>query len=101
NQQGGRTVSGMFTLAQGTALTVVRETDAGIVVRGARVLATLGPMSDEIAVYSPRVARHTDKHSPFAINFAIPCGSPGLKFLCRESFDLGRSHFDHPLASRF
>src|SRR5690349_10587763 len=58
-------------------------------------------MSDEIAVYSPRVARHTEKHSPFAINFEIPCGTPGLKFLCRESFDLGRSRFDHPLGSRF
>ena len=80
---------------------MVRETDAGIIVRGARVLATLGPSSDEIAVYSPRVAQHTETHSPFALNFAIPCGTPGLKFLCRESFDLGRSHFDHPLGSRF
>src|SRR2546425_232466 len=101
NLQRSRTVSGVFNLEEGTALSVVRETDAGIVVRGARILATLGPMSDEIAVYSPRVARHTEKHSPFAINFAIPCGTPGLKFLCRESFDLGRSRFDHPLASRF
>jgi 4-hydroxyphenylacetate 3-monooxygenase len=91
----------VFNLEAGTALAVVRETDAGIVVRGARVLATLGPMADEIAVYSPRVARHTEKHSPFAMNFAIPCGTPGLKFLCRESFDLGRSRFDHPLGSRF
>src|SRR6266850_235976 len=72
NLQRSRTVSGVFNLEQGTALSVVRETDAGIVVRGARVLATLGPMSDEIAVYSPRVARHTEKHSPFAVNFAIP-----------------------------
>ena len=39
--------------------------------------------------------------SPFALSFAIPCGTPGLRFLCRESFDLGRSHFDHPLGSRF
>src|SRR5438477_6522695 len=101
NLQRSRNITGVFNLEAGTALAVVRETDAGIVVRGARVLATLGPMSDEIAVYSPRVARHTDKHSPFAMNFAIPCGTPGLKFLCRESFDLGRSRFDHPLASRF
>ena len=101
NLQRSRTVSGMFNLEEGTALSVVRETDAGIVVRGARVLATLGPMADEIAVYSPRLARHTEEHSPFALNFAIPCGTPGLKFLCRESFDLGRSHFDHPLGSRF
>jgi 4-hydroxyphenylacetate 3-monooxygenase len=101
NLQRSRTATGVYNLEQGTALSVVRETDAGIVVRGARVLATLGPMSDEIAVYSPRVAQHTDKHSPFAINFAIPCGTPGVKFLCRESFDLGRSRFDHPLGSRF
>jgi 4-hydroxyphenylacetate 3-monooxygenase len=70
-------------------------------VRGARILATLGPLSDEIAVYSPRLARHSEDHSPFAINFAIPCNTRGLRFLCRDSFDLGRSHFDHPLGSRF
>jgi len=101
NLQRSRTLTGVFNLQEGTALQVMRETDAGVVVRGARILATLGPMSDEIAVYSPRVARHTEKHSPFALNFAIPCGTPGLKFLCRESFDLGRSRFDHPLGSRF
>ena len=101
NLQRSRTVSGVFNLEAGTALQVVRETDAGIVVHGARILATLGPLADEIAVYSPRVARHTESHSPFALNFAISCGTPGLKFLCRESFDLGRSHFEHPLGSRF
>jgi len=101
NLQRSRTVSGMFKLEQGTALEAVRETDAGVVVRGARILATLGPLSDEIAVYSPRLGRYDQPHSPFALSFAIPCGTPGLRFLCRESFDLGRSHFDHPLASRF
>src|ERR1700722_4650208 len=101
NLQRSRTVSGIFNLQEGTALEVIRETDAGIVVRGARILATLGPLADEIGVYSPRMGRHTEDHSPFAVSFAIPCGTPGLKFLCRESFDLGRSHFDHPLGSRF
>jgi 4-hydroxyphenylacetate 3-monooxygenase len=101
NLQRSRTVSGIFNLQEGTALEVVRETDAGIVVRGARILATLGPLADEIGVYSPRMARHAETHSPFAVSFAIPCGTPGVKFLCRESFDLGRSHFDHPLGSRF
>jgi 4-hydroxyphenylacetate 3-monooxygenase len=101
NLQRSRNVSGMFNLEDGTALRVVRETDSGIVVRGARILATLGPLSDEIAVYSPRLGQHTSKDSPFAMSFAIPCSTPGLRFLCRESFDLGRSHFDHPLGSRF
>src|SRR5262245_2637839 len=101
NLQRSRSVSGAFNLEEGTALRVVRETDAGIVVRGARVLATLGPLADEIAVYSPRLGRMRETHSPFAVNFAIPCGTPGLRFLCRESFGLGRSHFEHPLGSRF
>ncbi len=35
------------------------------------------------------------------MSFSIDCGTEGLKFLCRDSFDLGRSHFDAPLASRF
>ncbi len=84
------------------ALSVVRETDAGIVVNGARVLATLGPLSDEIIVYPARTHRLPgDAGERYAFGFALPCNTPGMKFLCRESFDLGRSHFDHPLASRF
>lgn len=84
------------------ALSVVKETDAGIVVNGARVLATLGPLSDEIIVYPARTHRLPgDAGERYAFGFALPCNTPGLKFLCRESFDLGRSHFDHPLASRF
>jgi 4-hydroxyphenylacetate 3-monooxygenase len=101
NLQRSRSVTGVFNLQEGTALEVVRETDKGIIVKGARILATLGPLADEIAIYSPRMARHTEGHSPFAVNFAIPCGTPGLRFLCRDSFDQGRSHFDQPLASRF
>jgi 4-hydroxyphenylacetate 3-monooxygenase len=101
NLQRSREVSGMFNLQEGTALHVVKETSAGLVVRGARVLATLGPLADEIAVYSPRLGQHRDNHSPYALNFAIPCHTPGLRFLCRDTFDYGRTHFDHPLGSRF
>lgn len=101
NLQRSRNASGLYNLQEGTALRCVRETDAGIVVRGARVLATLGPFADEIAVYSPRVPLHTDGHNPFALNFAIPCDTRGLRFLCRDSFDQGRSRFDYPLSGRF
>jgi 4-hydroxyphenylacetate 3-monooxygenase len=83
------------------ALSVVRETDEGIVVNGVRALATL-PLADEIAVYparSHRLPDGTSQRTSFA--FAIPCHTPGLRFLCRESFDLERSRFDHPLGSRF
>jgi 4-hydroxyphenylacetate 3-monooxygenase len=101
NLQRSRNASGMFNLEEGTALEVKKETSAGIIVHGARILATLGPLSDEIAVYSPRLARHSEAQSNFAMSFSIDCGTPGLKFLCRDSFDHGRSHFDAPLASRF
>ena len=83
------------------ALSVVKETDEGIVVHGARVLATL-PIADEIAVYPPRshhLPADAARRTSFA--FALPCNAPGLKFLCRESFDLQRTRFDHPLGSRF
>ena len=79
------------------ALSVVKETDEGIVVDGARVLATL-PVADEIAVYPPRshhLPPDAARRTSFA--FAMPCHTPGLKFLCRESFDLQRTRFDHPL----
>ena len=93
--------AGLLDDATDVALSVVQETDAGIVVNGARVLATL-PLADKIAVYparSHRLPGGAPERTSFA--FAIPCHTPGLKFLCRESFDLERSHFDHPLGSRF
>ncbi len=85
------------------AMQIMKETDAGIVVRGPRVLATLGPLSDEIAVYPVRNSQleGTEDAWRYAFAFCIPCDTPGLRFLCRESFDLGRSSFDHPLGSRF
>jgi 4-hydroxyphenylacetate 3-monooxygenase len=101
NLQRQRSPLGGQHLSEDTALRVVHETDAGIIVKGSRVLATLGPISDEIAVYSPRLRKMSEGSSPYALNFSIPCGTPGVRFLCRESFDLGRSHFDHPLGSRF
>ena len=84
------------------ALTVEKETDAGLIVHGARVLATLAPLSEEIALY-PTTSHQLPGQAPerYSFAFAIPCNTPGLRFQCRESFDQGRSHFDHPLGSRF
>jgi 4-hydroxyphenylacetate 3-monooxygenase len=80
---------------------VVREDDNGIVVRGARLLATIGPIADELLVFPSTVLKGTPDDAPYSFAFAINCDAPGLRFLCRESMDHGRSHFDHPLASRF
>ncbi|HEY3364648.1 MAG TPA: 4-hydroxyphenylacetate 3-monooxygenase, oxygenase component [Symbiobacteriaceae bacterium] len=83
------------------AAAVVRRTDEGIVIRGCRLLATLGPIADEIMVFPSTLLKATPEDEPYAYAFAIPCDTPGVKFICRESFDYGRSPFDHPLGSRF
>ncbi|MEZ5818014.1 MAG: 4-hydroxyphenylacetate 3-monooxygenase, oxygenase component [Hyphomicrobiaceae bacterium] len=101
NLQRSRDASGVYNLEEGTALRAVKETDAGIVVRGARVLATLGAFADEIAVYTPRLGHYGSGHSPYALSFSIACDTRGLKFVCRDSVDQGRSRFDQPLSSRF
>ena len=86
----------------GGALAVTKETDDGLIVNGARVLATLGPLSDEIAVYPARSHRLPDgSEGRYSFAFAIPSDTKGLRYLCRESYDLERSNFDHPLGSRF
>src|SRR5438309_5958220 len=84
------------------ALRVVEETDRGLIMSGARILATLAPASDELFV-APAPSRSVPggQPNPRAFVFAIPVATPGLRFICRESFDIGRSSFDHPLGSRF
>jgi 4-hydroxyphenylacetate 3-monooxygenase oxygenase component len=81
------------------ALHKVAETDEGIVVRGARMLATLAPFADELTVYPGSDIRPQD--GDYALAFATPMGTPGLKFICRDSYSKQRSTFDYPLSSRF
>ncbi len=83
------------------ALKIVERTNQGIIVSGARMLATLGPLAEELLVFPSTVLKEEASAEPFALAFAINCNAPGLKFLCRDSFDLGRSRFDAPLSSRF
>lgn len=78
----------------------VGETKAGIVVRGARVLATLAPYADEQTVY-PALSLPQGADA-YALAFAIPLDTPGLKFLCRDSAAApGADVFDKPLSTRF
>ncbi|TME44263.1 MAG: 4-hydroxyphenylacetate 3-monooxygenase, oxygenase component [Chloroflexi bacterium] len=83
------------------ALRVIDETDSGLVLSGARILATLAPASDELFVAPAPSRSYAGAGNPRAFAFAIPVATPGLRFICRESFDVGRSSFDHPLGSRF
>jgi len=78
----------------------VGETREGIVVRGAKMLATMAPLTEEVLVLPfGGVAPGDDA---YALVFAIPNTTPGLKYICRETVaPLPRSRFDHPLSSRF
>ena len=78
----------------------VDETAGGIVVRGARILATLAPFADEIAVY-PGLSIPAGAEA-YALAFAIPVDTPGLIFVCRDSASAPGVHrFNRPLSSRF
>ncbi|MEV5573187.1 4-hydroxyphenylacetate 3-hydroxylase N-terminal domain-containing protein [Spirillospora sp. NPDC052269] len=81
---------------------VERETDAGLVVSGAKVVATGSALTHHtfIAHYGVPV-----KRKEFALIATIPTGAPGVKLICRPSYtaNAGASAggpFDYPLSSR-
>ncbi len=82
-----------------TQLHKVEDTEHGILVRGARVLATLAPFADELAVYPSQPM--PDASGRHALSFCIRMDTPGLKFICRDSVSLPGNRFDHPLSGRF
>ncbi|MGG3562139.1 4-hydroxyphenylacetate 3-monooxygenase, oxygenase component [Neobacillus rhizosphaerae] len=77
---------------------VIDRNEKGIIIKGARLLATQGGITDEVLVYTaPK--KFMDPAEAFA--FSIPSDTEGLKFICRESFVGGDSPFNHPLSSRY
>nr|WP_233711554.1 4-hydroxyphenylacetate 3-monooxygenase, oxygenase component [Lederbergia citrisecunda] len=77
---------------------VVEKNEKGLVIKGARLLATQGGITDEILVFSaPRLFFDPDQ----AFAFSIPSDTEGLKFICRESFVGSESLFNHPLSARY
>jgi 4-hydroxyphenylacetate 3-monooxygenase len=82
---------------------VDRETDAGIFVSGAKVVATGAPMTQYIYVAFNGLVMHKEKR--FSPIFIVSPGDPGVKLICRSSyeFNAGVVHrpFDAPLSGRF
>jgi aromatic ring hydroxylase len=79
-------------------LRVVAERDDGVVVRGAKILATLAPFADELLVYPYRQLRESD--ADLALCFAVPAATDGLTLFCRPSLAADRPE-DRPFAGRF
>jgi 4-hydroxyphenylacetate 3-monooxygenase len=81
-------------------LHLVRETDNGIVVRGAKY-ETAAAYANQ-AFVKPTIANWGDSElSDYALGFICDMGSPGIKHVCRTGFAGRAPAEDYPLANRF
>ena len=84
-------------------ITIQKETDAGLYVSGAKVVAT----SSALTHYNflGQNAAMPIHDSDLAVMFITPMNVPGVKLLCRTSYEMAAtvmgSPFDYPLSSRF
>ena len=81
----------------------VKETDEGVVVRGAKMVATGSALSNyNFVSYHGNVPI---KKEEYALSFFAPMDHPDIKLLCRPSYEFMAaavgSPFDYPLSSRF
>lgn len=81
---------------------VEKETDAGLVLSGAKVVATGSALTHANFVAHPTTTQIKTKE--FAAVFIAPMDTPGVKLICRPSYAMAAevmgSPFDYPLASR-
>jgi 4-hydroxyphenylacetate 3-monooxygenase len=79
---------------------VVRETDAGLVIRGAKY-ETAAAYADQ-AFLKPTIGAWTSEAlSDYAVGCILRMGAPGVKHICRSGFAGRASAADYPLANRF
>lgn len=79
-------------------LHVVRETKEGIVVRGAKMIATGAPYTHDFVIFSfLQFQSHNKSHAHVLI---VPANSAGLHIVCRESFADAREQ-NHPLSAKY
>src|SRR5437762_8271403 len=85
------------------AAKIVKETDAGIVIRGARMVATLCAYSDDLLVLPSTYIANSKEAEPYAFGFSVKVNAPGLRFICRPSVihQNAASPMDYPLSARF
>ena len=81
-------------------LHVVKETDEGIVVRGAK-FETAAPYANQ-AFTKPTIANWgNEAYSDYAVGFICDLGSPGIRMICRTGFAGRAPKEDYPLSNRF
>ena len=81
---------------------VEKETDGGLIMSGAKVVATGSAFCHHnfIGTSSPIPVQTKE----FSASFTVPMGTPGVKLICRPSYEFQAtttgSPFDNPLSSR-
>jgi len=82
---------------------VVKERDDGIVVSGAKMLGTGSAMTHATFVaLNSSTTLDAEKAKDFSLVFIAPMDTPGVKLVCRTSYEENaHSPFDQPLSSRF
>ena len=84
-------------------ITIDKETDAGINVSGAKVVATSAALTHYNFLGQNMSAEITD--DDLAVMFIAPMDAPGVKLFCRASYEMQAavmgSPYDYPLSSRF
>jgi 4-hydroxyphenylacetate 3-monooxygenase len=79
---------------------VVKETDSGIVIKGAQQVATGGVLSDYLHLSCIHPLQPGDEN--YANCLVVPISAPGLKLFPRRPYALRADNcFDYPLSSRF
>ncbi|WP_067935607.1 4-hydroxyphenylacetate 3-hydroxylase family protein [Alicyclobacillus kakegawensis] len=79
-------------------LRIVRENSDGVVVRGAKMIATAAPYTHDFLIFP---FYHVDAaHPEYAHALIVPANLQGLHIVCRESFASADTE-QHPLSSRY
>jgi len=76
---------------------VVERREDGIVVRGAKAHTTASPFADELIVLPTRAMAEDDRD--YAVAFAVPVATPGVKLIAEVSSYPGDNRFDYPVTT--
>ncbi|MGB6536894.1 MAG: 4-hydroxyphenylacetate 3-hydroxylase C-terminal domain-containing protein, partial [Xanthobacteraceae bacterium] len=84
-------------------ITIQKETDAGIYVSGAKVVATNSALTHYNFLGQNMGAEINDPS--MVVMFIAPMNTPGIKLICRQSYEFAAAAtgtpWDYPLSSRF
>jgi aromatic ring hydroxylase len=77
---------------------VVEERPDGIVVRGAKVHTSVSTNTNEVIVLPTRAMRPEDK--AYAVAFALPIDTPGMKLIASPHGGSKKNEFEHPISAK-